>query len=164
MSDRGITDIFRPLYEHFIKQRSYPSVNPLLAHYTSVEGLKGILQSDEVWFSNPLSMNDWNELVPPMQEAVTLFKAHIAIENACNSKNRAAKFRESLEVKYRTFLDEEFDIYVFCLSQHDLENYDGKLSMWRGYGNNGNGAAIVIDTSRIHFVDSSPLILAKVEL
>lgn len=34
--------------------------------------------------------------------------------------------------------------------------------MWRGYGSNGNGAAIVFDTAQIKAVDRTPLILAKV--
>jgi hypothetical protein len=39
---------------------------------------------------------------------------------------------------------------------------DGLLSMWRGYGANGNGVAIVFDLSQINFVQDSPLIIAKI--
>lgn len=34
---------------------------------------------------------------------------------------------------------------------------DGLLSMWRGYGGNGNGAAIIFDTSKLNHVNGSPL-------
>src|SRR6185312_1309834 len=34
--------------------------------------------------------------------------------------------------------------------------------MWRGYGANGNGAAIVIDMAKINVTETSPLIIAKV--
>src|SRR6185312_16567078 len=54
------------------------------------------------------------------------------------------------------------DTYVFCLSNHDKEDDDGRLSMWRGYGANGNGAAIVIDMAKINVTETSPLIIAKV--
>jgi hypothetical protein len=35
--------------------------------------------------------------------------------------------------------------------------------MWRGYGGNGNGAAIVFDTAKLDSLPTSPLIVAKVE-
>jgi len=52
--------------------------------------------------------------------------------------------------------------YVFCMSEHDVSDNDGLLSMWRGYGANGNGVAIVFDTAQINALESSPLIIAKV--
>jgi Protein of unknown function (DUF2971) len=39
---------------------------------------------------------------------------------------------------------------------------DGLLSMWRGYGGNGNGAAIVFDTAKIAAQEDSPIIIANV--
>jgi hypothetical protein len=54
------------------------------------------------------------------------------------------------------------DTYVFCLSEHDPTNPDGILSMWRGYGGNGSGAAIVFDTSKLAAMEDSPLIVGKV--
>ena len=41
------------------------------------------------------------------------------------------------------------DTYVFCLSEHAKDDTDGLLSMWRGYGGNGNGAAIVFDAGKL---------------
>ena len=56
------------------------------------------------------------------------------------------------------------DTYVFCLSEYDYDRKpDGLLSMWRGYGANGQGAAIVFDTSYISIVPGSPLIIGKVQ-
>jgi hypothetical protein len=37
----------------------------------------------------------------------------------------------------------------FCLSEHAKDDTDGRPSMWRRYGGNGNGAAIVFDTAKI---------------
>jgi hypothetical protein len=34
--------------------------------------------------------------------------------------------------------------------------------MWRGYGANGNGVAIVFDTAQLNVIDGSPLIISKV--
>lgn len=55
------------------------------------------------------------------------------------------------------------DTYVFCLSHHEnVEDSDGLLSMWRGYGENGGGAALVLDTSKFEVVHDNGLIIAKV--
>jgi len=58
--------------------------------------------------------------------------------------------------------NDAFDLYVGCFSKHDPELKDGRLAMWRGYGDYGNGAAIVFDTSKLQPVDENPLILAPV--
>ncbi len=56
-----------------------------------------------------------------------------------------------------------FDTYVFCLSLHDAKNTNGLLSMWRGYGRRGNGAALVFNTDFITGENpNSPLILTRV--
>ena len=55
-----------------------------------------------------------------------------------------------------------FDTYIFCLTEHKPENNDGRLSMWRGYGQHGNGAALVFDASKVTIVPTSPLLFAKV--
>ena len=36
---------------------------PLLAHYTSISNLEKILKDDEIWLSNPLFMNDLEEVL-----------------------------------------------------------------------------------------------------
>ena len=54
------------------------------------------------------------------------------------------------------------DIYVFCLSEHPPDNYDGVLSMWRAYGGSGNGAAIVFKTADLIGVPELPLFFTKV--
>ena len=54
------------------------------------------------------------------------------------------------------------DLYVMCFSRHDPDDEDGRLSMWRGYGENGKGAAIVFDSSKVPAIDDSPLALAPV--
>ena len=52
---------------------------------------------------------------------------------------------------------------MFCLSEYDWENQpDGLLSMWRGYGANGNGVALVFNTGFLNLQNDSPLWIAKV--
>src|SRR5262249_26012047 len=42
--------------------RTSPAESLLLAHYTSVEIAEKILRDEEVWLSNPLYMNDLEEM------------------------------------------------------------------------------------------------------
>jgi hypothetical protein len=82
------------------------------------------------------------------------------------SQNRAAvQFQEAFQRFFMLFSEQHsLDTYVFCLSMHDDPNdHDGILSMWRGYGGNGRGAAIVLDTSKLGpAAQGTSLILAKV--
>lgn len=55
-----------------------------------------------------------------------------------------------------------FNKFDSCLSEHAKDDTDGRLSMWRGYGGNGNGAAIVFDTAKIAAREESPLVIAHV--
>jgi hypothetical protein len=59
-------------------------------------------------------------------------------------------------------VEHALNVYVFCLSEHDPQQSDGRLSMWRGYGGNGNGVALVFKTDFITFREDSPLLIAKV--
>ncbi|MGO4154328.1 DUF2971 domain-containing protein [Cupriavidus sp. YAF13] len=111
--------------------------------------------------SHPYFMNDHEELRVGLSLSLNAFFSHRGITEACGSAHRQA-------ILYRTFMSHHTrfeqehvnDVYIFCLSKHDSD--DGKLSMWRGYGGNGLGAAMVIDTSRLNLNPKSPLMLANV--
>jgi len=163
MNDQEIRELFEPLWADAQGPDSFPSKRPLLAHYTSVAVLEAILRNKEVWLSNPLFMNDLEEVRFGMTVGANLFLGSSEIEPACGSKQRFDTLRSTFNYWNNTFANEHLlDLYVFCLSQHAKEDNDGLLSMWRGYGGNGSGAAIVFDTAKIDARESSPLIIAKV--
>ena len=121
---------------------------PLLAHYTSIDVLEKIMRSGEIWLSNPLFMNDLEEVRFGIQQGATLFLQNPLVVEACGSPNRAQILANAFRHYYTQFDQEHaFDTYVFCLSQHGSANTDGRLSMWRGYGGQGNGAALVFNTN-----------------
>lgn len=137
---------------------------PLLAHYTSIGALEAILRNNEFWFSNPLYMNDLEEVRFGINEGVNAFLSSSALEDACGTKERAALLRHNFSFYHQRFDSEHvIDTYVFCLSEHDPADHDGLLSMWRGYAANGNGAAIVFDTGKLTPRDDTPLIIARVD-
>ena len=136
---------------------------PMLAHYTSLDALQKIVCGGEIWFSNPLLMNDHEEV------RWGILQGAAAVE-------QSPMLRISLKgVRYQIFTQgfrqavidygdaHLFDTYVFCLSEHATGDADGRLSMWRGYGGNGTGAAIVFDPKKLNVLQSSPLILDKVQ-
>lgn len=155
---------FQPLWNDINEFDNIPHKRPLLAHYTSIETLELIFNHNQIWFSNPLFMNDAEELRFIIDEGVNAFRRSSAVREALDHK-KYIHLATALEHQYERFSSEHaFDIYVFCLSEHAPENKDGLLSMWRGYGGNGRGAAIVFDTSKLEYYPGiSYLILSKVE-
>ena len=163
MNEGDIHGHFQELWKD-VENDTYPNERPLLAHYTSIATLESILRSDELWFSNPLLMNDTEEMRFGMIQGRNAFHSSKAIEAACKSSERYEALTKLFDDFYEVFSnDGAFDTYVFCLSKHDPNNQDGRLSMWRGYGGNGHGAAIVIDTSKLEpRPGHEPLIISKV--
>ncbi len=136
---------------------------PLLAHYTSLEVLESMLKNDEVWFSNPLYMNDIEELRFGMLEGTSVFSTNKSIVKALKTPERHELFIDSLDQHLLNYDDKHLlDTYIFCLSEHHTGDLDGRLSMWRGYGGNGSGAALVFDLSKLIETPNSPLIISKV--
>jgi Protein of unknown function (DUF2971) len=165
MTDQEILRRFSTsLFADLEEKDQYHIQKPFLAHYTSVDALEKILKSDEIWFSNPLFMNDLEEVRFGIIHGVREFKASKSIRDALKTEARRSTFANSLD-HYIDYFEREhlLDTYVFCLTEQDKDNRDGLLSMWRGYGGFGKGVAIVFDTSKIEVVQNSPLIVAKVK-
>lgn len=163
MESLEIYKAFRLLYDDVLEEDQFYIKKPLLAHYTSLSALEKILETDEVWFSNPLFMNDLEEIRFGVLRGVEIVLQDQEVKDACGSIPRAQLFTQHFDHYFQTFENKHaFDTYVFCLSEHSPEDQDGMLSMWRGYGSNGNGAAIIFDTGQFRAVEHSPLIISKV--
>ena len=141
----------------------FPNKRPLLAHYTSVSTLEKIVSTDQVWLSNPLYMNDLEELRFGMNAGANEFRSSQHLAEIFDSSERHAFLIEKFDEHFSNFdTNHVLDTYIMCLCEHSPERTDGLLSMWRGYGANGNGVAIVFETSKITPIESSPLIVGKV--
>jgi hypothetical protein len=163
MNDAQINHVFASLYEDLRESPLFSEAKPLLAHYTSIPVLEAILRNKEVWLSNPLYMNDHEEVRFGISEGVSAFVSSAKIEAACSTKPRHEILRERFQSWYQKFDREHvIDTFVFCLSEHERNDNDGVLSMWRGYGGNGNGAAIVFDAGNLVAREETPIIIDKV--
>jgi len=163
MDDQEIIQQFQQLWADLRPEDSFPVKKPLLAHYTTIQTLEKILSSNEVWFSNPLFMNDNEEVRFGVLQANEIVLTSHRLVDACRTQERAMRFKNEFTHLFNQFANEHvFNTYVFCLSNHERDDNDGRLSMWRGYGANGNGAAIVFDTARLNVNEKTALIIAKV--
>jgi len=57
-----IANRFLPLWADLKEEDQFYVRKPLLAHYTSMRVLETIIRTKEVWLSNPLFMNDIEEV------------------------------------------------------------------------------------------------------
>ena len=168
MTDEEIAPLFGHLYQRSIVNLvTIEERPPLLAHYTSLEVLEKIMENNEIWFSNPLFMNDLQEVRFGMLEGLKAFNDFALTPHfleACGGSQEKVKIIYTQFNFYFAKFDAEhvLDVYVFCLSEHDPDNHDGVLSMWRGYGANGAGAALVFKTDSLTYNPASPFLFAKV--
>jgi len=163
MTDDEIGKLFAPLFADLRGADYFPNRRPLLAHYTSIVGLEAILCSNEVWLSNPLFMNDMEEVRFGIHTGARLFLGSSELQVACQNKQRFDLLKHWFTYYFNKFDSEHvLDTYVFCLSEHAKDDTDGRLSMWRGYGGNGNGAALVFDTAKLVAREESPLVISHV--
>ena len=92
-------------------------------HYTSADGISGIIDSHEIWMSNTTFMNDTTEL-KMLQNAKAIFKDNDFANDAVRRE-----WRETLERK-RFNGNRQTDYYMASFSRKkDL------LEQWRTYGN-----------------------------
>ncbi|TVO76799.1 DUF2971 domain-containing protein [Sedimenticola selenatireducens] len=156
--------IHRSLWEDYDDVSEFPSKTPLLAHYTSIQNFDYIVEGEEIWFSNPLNMNDLDELVFGMNQGAAEFRGNEALIEACGSEKVFGQLLHYFDHYFNQFDENHvLDTYISCFSLHDKDDFDGVLSMWRGYGANGDGVAFVIDTKQIEPNEKSPLILSSVK-
>ena len=145
--------------------KSYPARRPLLAHYTSLPVLEKILISKEIWMSHPLLMNDREEMQAIIDAGAYRIATWPQLRSACGTQERYEHLIQSFNTTRHEYISfARHYTFAVCFAEHRLDDDDGTLSMWRGYGANGNGVALVFDTAKIDPAESndSPLILSHV--
>ena len=107
MTNDEIYECFNPLWDD-VKERELKEKKPLLAHYTSIANLEKILANDEIWFSNPLLMNDLEELQYGIRLGAALFSQNTEIREVCDRQDRY------------NILIKSFESLQFCLPFADI--------------------------------------------
>jgi len=108
-------------------------------------------------------MNDLEELRFGMNAGADDFRSNQRLARVCGSSEKHAFLVKRFDDLFSNYdSNHVLDTYVMCLSEHTQGKDDGLLSMWRGYGANGNGVAIVFDTAKLNLNEASPFIIGKV--
>lgn len=123
------------LDETFHNEKAINEYTGSLYHYTSNQGLIGILESQKLWATNYSFLNDSSELNYGMKLSIELLEMEIK------------KYSNDTLNKYSLILEEALknkkeinDFYITSFSEHkDL------LSQWKGYGQNGRGFSLGFD-------------------
>ena len=115
------------------------------AYYTNASTAVEIIRNREIWLRNALIMNDYSEILYGLK----LFRN--ALKSTSGQKYIKALNSIELNLFDKTMGWFEFwektiltDTFITCLSSHfPSENQNGRLSMWRAYGN----TALVVNRS-----------------
>lgn len=164
MQNELLEQTLAPVLWSDMQPQPAPGQLPLLAHYTSILTLERIAQTGEIWFSNPLYMNDVDELRYGIGLGLHAVRSHGGLRNGLPPDHYHALL-DAFDALHTEFdNDTAFDVYVFSCSEHDEQiGDDGLLSMWRGYGSDGNGVAIVFDMAGLVAAPTSPLLVRQVQ-
>src|SRR5205085_11539515 len=83
MPDNALDEALRGALWPALQPQPAAPPAPWLAHYTSIATLERIAQSGEIWFSNPLYMNDVDELRYGMNLGLHAVRSHAGLRQAC---------------------------------------------------------------------------------
>jgi len=106
--------------------------NSTLFQYTSIDGLKGMLESKKIWFSDLRSLNDPRELI--------FGHGQIQSEMAHLRNDRSSKWSPDLIERLINLVNQSIkntDYYSCCFCPRG-----DQMPMWRHYGAEGKGVAI----------------------
>ena len=122
-----------------------------LVHYTTAENAVNILRSERFWLRSVRCMNDYSEV----QHGIGLLSSVFGgPENP--TRNRLYALLDKIspgEAKaavdtFDTWIPRLPDItFIGCLSQADVTESLGRLSMWRAYSAPSTGVALVMDNT-----------------
>lgn len=108
-------------------------------------------------------MNDLEELRFGLNEGTLAFRNSALLRSACGSAESYDRLIGYFNQLYTEFdMHHALDVYVLCMSEQANENPDGALSMWRGYGAHGTGAALLLNTEKLMRYAVLPIIADKV--
>jgi len=123
------------LYRNFYKEVPHKT----LFHYTTQNGLLGIIESKSLWLSDNQYMNDMTEY----NHTIDLVKDELKKRGY----EKIRKFLDTIDSGFDTLLEnikEKHPIYVCSFSEKG-----NLLSQWRGYCPNGGGYSIGFDKAQI---------------
>jgi hypothetical protein len=144
-----MTNLFRSTFDDGLDPIEQD--HPYIYHYTSRQGLEGIVDSGQIRATNIHHLNDAAELIwyanSRFEYVLSNYASKKALERgyAWSGTNN----RIITDIVLNHFQRQKtFYTASFCFP-HQVNDTDGLLSQWRGYGGNG-GYALVFNTKKLH--------------
>ena len=124
-------------------RRCGPEPEPLeqIFHYTTLEGLKGIIQNGEIWLTDYQYMNDLSEILHGLELAREVIQKMRGKPQYCGKEALFESFQNALRES------PEDRICIACFSIDDGDS----LSQWRAYSKKGAGVSIGFNTRATRF-------------
>lgn len=131
--------------KYFDREQAENKIIAPLYHYTDARGLRGIFESEQIWFTDYRHLNDPSELLHGLKFGLDTVRQ--------TTGDRNAQF----------FLDRVIDNFEGAPFDHPLEYYiasfsrvGNDLGQWRAYADNGRGFAIGFAPSMFEVVEKPP--------
>jgi hypothetical protein len=119
--------------EYSKRQDAENKITLPLYHYTNAEGLRGIFESKQIWFTDYRHLNDPSEFLHGLE-----FARDIAGQLKESADSRAKFFLDQFITRFRSeTFDKGFEFYIASFSRKRND-----LGQWRAYADNGQGFAI----------------------
>lgn len=118
----------------------------ILFHYTSLEGLLGIISSKSIWATNVLYLNDASELnysINLLREEINNVKEKIPVDSKGLGK---FSFFDGLIEKIDKFIPHPYPFSFFVCSFSEEKDL---LSQWRGYCSRGIGFSLGFNLDKL---------------
>lgn len=121
--------------DSFARELAATPIPPIIYHYTDDHGLKGILETGRLWFTDLFSLNDPSELNHGIRHALDALKSE-----ADKGPSEAKIFYKQFTGALAGNVESSAHYFVCCFSKTDDD-----LGQWRAYADDGCGYAIGFD-------------------
>jgi hypothetical protein len=128
----------------------------ILYHYTTAQGLMGILKTNVLWASNLNYMNDFSEL----KYSTSLIHNEFGEFLKSSSGDLSMSHLPEVFADFFAKIEGRYSVYACCFCEEEDE-----LSQWRAYANKGTGYSIGFDAKQLEQPRDKPpysLILSEV--
>jgi hypothetical protein len=138
MTAPSITDEQFAQYQRMVSALGIGDFSSLLVHYTSVATLETILDSRELWFGRLSDLKDTAECDHFIDGVLQNARSLLPIADPNMIAAVVQQFRQAMRN----------ETFVSSWCEYSLVEPEGKLGMWREFGDDGMGVGIVVDSSQ----------------
>lgn len=127
---------------------SFAKSNNKLYHYTTWEGLHGILTNKSLWATHCEFLSDYSEIILFKPKLIEFLRPYLRKEFPGMTEGELDTVAKPYVELLYDELGKEFYIASFCDEHDEYINKNGLLSQWRGYGKDG-GFALVFNVQKL---------------